>query len=302
MINQKKAYIFALMAVLCWSTVATAFKIALQNCSFLQLLFFSSLISAIVLFIILIIQKKTSQLIKMERRTMIYSLTLGVLNPFLYYTILFKAYSILPAQEAMTLNYTWPIMLVLLSIPLLKQKLTIKSLIAVFVSFAGIIIISTKGNIVSINLSNFFGDILAVGSSIIWALFWIFNVRDKKDEVMKLFLNFLSGAILSGILMLLFADFKTLKIEALPAIIYVGILEMSVTFVFWLLALKYTASTDKVSQLIFLSPFLSLIFIHLIVKESIAIYTLAGLFFIIGGIVIQQSSFNFSRKSKETGI
>ena len=302
MINQKKAYIFALMAVLCWSTVATAFKIALQNCSFLQLLFFSSLVSAIVLFIILIIQKKTSQLIKIERRTMIYSLTLGVLNPFLYYTILFKAYSILPAQEAMTLNYTWPIMLVLLSIPLLKQKLTIKSLIAVFVSFAGIIIISTKGNIVSINLSNFFGDILAVGSSIIWALFWIYNVRDKKDEVIKLFLNFLSGAILSGVLMLLFSDFNTLKIEALPAIIYVGILEMSVTFVFWLLALKYTASTDKVSQLIFLSPFLSLIFIHLIVKESIAIYTLTGLFFIIGGIVIQQSSFNFSRKSKNSRI
>lgn len=302
MINQKKAYIFALMAVLCWSTVATAFKIALQNCSFLQLLFFSSLVSAIVLYLILIIQKKTSQLIKIERRTMIYSLTLGVLNPFLYYTILFKAYSILPAQEAMTLNYTWPIMLVLLSIPLLKQKLTIKSLIAVFVSFAGIIIISTKGNIVSINLSNFFGDILAVGSSIIWALFWIYNVRDKKDEVIKLFLNFLSGAILSGVLMLLFSDFSTLKIEALPAIIYVGILEMSVTFVFWLLALKYTASTDKVSQLIFLSPFLSLIFIHLIVKESIEIYTLAGLFFIIGGIVIQQSSFNFSRKSKDSGI
>ena len=302
MINQKKAYIFALMAVLCWSTVATAFKIALQNCSFLQLLFFSSLVSAIVLYLILIIQKKTSQLIKIERRTMIYSLTLGVLNPFLYYTILFKAYSILPAQEAMTLNYTWPIMLVLLSIPLLKQKLTIKSLIAVFVSFAGIIIISTKGNIVSINLSNFFGDILAVGSSIIWALFWIYNVRDKKDEVIKLFLNFLSGAILSGVLMLLFSDFNTLKIEALSAIIYVGILEMSVTFVFWLLALKYTASTDKVSQLIFLSPFLSLIFIHLIVKESIAIYTLAGLFFIIGGIVIQQSSFNFSRKSKDSGI
>ena len=302
MINQKKAYIFALMAVLCWSTVATAFKIALQNCSFLQLLFFSSLVSALVLYLILIIQKKTSQLIKIERRTMIYSLTLGVLNPFLYYTILFKAYSILPAQEAMTLNYTWPIMLVLLSIPLLKQKLTIKSLIAVFISFAGIIIISTKGNIVSINLSNFFGDILAVGSSIIWALFWIYNVRDKKDEVIKLFLNFLSGAILSGVLMLLFADFNTLKIEALPAIIYVGILEMSVTFVFWLLALKYTASTDKVSQLIFLSPFLSLIFIHLIVKESIEIYTLAGLFFIIGGIVIQQSSFNFSRKSKDSGI
>ena len=302
MINQKKAYIFALMAVLCWSTVATAFKIALQNCSFIQLLFFSSLISSIVLFIILIIQKKTSTLIKMGTKEMVYSLTLGVLNPFLYYTILFKAYSILPAQEAMTLNYTWPIMLVLLSIPLLKQKLTIKSLIAVFVSFMGIIIISTKGNIVSINFSNFLGDLLAVGSSIIWALFWIYNVKDKKDEVIKLFLNFLSGTICSGILMIALTGFTTLRFEAIPAIIYVGILEMSVTFVFWLLALKYTVSTDKVSQLIFLSPFLSLIIIHLKLKETIAIYTLMGLFFIIGGIVIQQSSFNFVKKFKKREV
>jgi drug/metabolite transporter (DMT)-like permease len=302
MINQKKAYIFALMAVLCWSTVATAFKIALQNCSFIQLLFYSSLVSTIMLFIILIIQKKTSQLIKMERKTMLYSLTLGILNPFLYYSILFKAYSILPAQEAMTLNYTWPIMLVLLSIPLLKQKLTIKSLIAVFISFAGIIIISTKGNIVSLSLSNVLGDLLAVGSSIVWALFWIYNVKDKKDEVLKLFLNFFMGTICSGFLMIALTGFTSLNVAAIPAIIYVGILEMSVTFVFWILALKYTASTDKVSQLIFLSPFLSLLFIHLIIKESIAIYTLTGLFFIIGGIVVQQSSFNFLKKRKQTSI
>ncbi len=294
--NQKKAYIFALMAVLCWSTVATAFKIALQNCTFIQLLFYTSFISTIMLFIILIIQKKTSQLIKIERKTAAYSLTLGILNPFLYYTILFKAYSILPAQEAMTLNYTWPVMLVLLSIPLLKQKLTIKSMVAIFVSFTGIIIITTKGNIINLSLSNVFGDTLAVGSSIIWALFWIYNVKDKKDEVIKLFLNFLAGTICSGILMIALTGFTSLNPEAIPAIVYVGILEMSVTFVFWLLALKYTASTDKVSQLIFLSPFLSLLFIHLIIKETIAIYTLAGLVFILGGIAIQQSSFKFIKK------
>ena len=33
----------------------------------------------------------------------------GFLNPFLYYIILFKAYSLLPAQEALSLNYTWPL-------------------------------------------------------------------------------------------------------------------------------------------------------------------------------------------------
>ena len=149
------------------------------------------------------------------------------------------------------------------------------------------------------NFSNALGDGLAVGSSVIWALFWIYNVKDKKDDVVKLFLNFLSGCIFSGILMLLFSDFSEFSFTALPAIVYIGIFEMSVTFVFWLSALKYTKSADKVSQLIFFSPFLSLIFIHFIIGENISASTLIGLFFITLGIIIQQSSLKlFQRKQK----
>jgi len=226
----------------------------------------------------------------MRPSSLLQSVLLGFLNPFLYYTVLFKAYSLLPAQEAMTLNYTWPVMLVLLAIPLLKQSLTIKSMVAVLISFVGIFIIATKGNPMEFSFSNALGDGLAIGSSVIWALFWIYNVKDKKDDVVKLFLNFLSGSLFSGILMLLFSDFSKFNYVGLPAIVYIGIFEMSVTFVFWLLALKYTASADKVSQLIFLSPFLSLLFIHFIIGENIAISTLIGLIFITLGIVIQQSS------------
>ncbi|MFZ4399850.1 MAG: DMT family transporter [Bacteroidales bacterium] len=297
--NQKKAYLFAILAVICWSTVATAFKIALKNCDFLQLLFFSSLVSCLVLFLILVFQRKLFLIRNMRLSSLLQSIFLGFLNPFLYYTILFKAYSILPAQEAMTLNYTWPVMLVLLAIPLLKQSLSLKSMLAVFISFTGIFIISTKGHPMEFNFSNAFGDGLAIGSSVIWALFWIYNIKDKKDDVVKLFLNFLSGCIFSGILMLLFSDFSEFNFTALPAIIYIGIFEMSVTFVFWLSALKYTKSADKVSQLIFFSPFLSLIFIHFIIGENISASTLIGLFFITLGIIIQQSSLKlFQRKQK----
>jgi drug/metabolite transporter (DMT)-like permease len=295
--NQKKAYLFAILSVLCWSTVATAFKMALQHCDFLQLLFFSSSVSCLVLFVILLCQKKLYLLKTIQPKSLLLSLFLGLLNPFLYYTILFKAYSILPAQEAMTLNYTWPVMLVLLAIPLLKQKLTLKSSIAVLVSFAGIFIISSKGHPMDFSFSNASGDALAVGSSVIWALFWIFNVKDRKDGVIKLFLNFLSGSIFSAILMFIFSDFSKFSINSIPPIIYIGIFEMSVTFVFWLMALKYTASADKVSQLIFLSPFLSLLFIHFIIGENIQISTFIGLVFITLGIIIQQTSFLFLKKN-----
>ncbi len=294
--NQKKAYIFAVLAVICWSTVATAFKIALKNCDFLQLLFFSSLVSSMVLFLILILQRKLFLISNMTRSSLLLSVILGFLNPFLYYTVLFKAYSVLPAQEAMTLNYTWPVMLALLAVPLLKQKLTLKSLLAVLISFIGIFIISTKGNPMEFNFSNALGDGLAIGSSVIWALFWIYNVKDKKDNVVKLFLNFLSGCLFSGILMLLFSDFSKISLNALPSVVYIGVFEMSITFVFWLSALKYSARTDKVSQLIFLSPFISLIFIHFIIGENIVISTLIGLVFIILGIIIQQSSLLFVKR------
>lgn len=285
--NQKKAYVFAIMAILCWSTVATAFKIALKYADFIQLLFFTSFVSCIVLFVILLFQKKIGLLKQANKKSILISLGLGILNPFLYYVILFKAYSVLPAQEAMTLNYTWPIMLILLSIPLLKQKVSLKSSFAILLSFAGIIIITTKGNLTSFKLSNFFGDFLALSSSIIWALFWLLNVKDNKDSIIKLFLNFLSGTVFSFLLLLLMSDFK-ININALPPFIYIGIFEMSLTFVFWLTALKYTYTTDKISQLIFLSPFLSLFFISFIIGEKINLPTIIGLIFIVLGILFQQ--------------
>jgi drug/metabolite transporter (DMT)-like permease len=290
--NQKKAYIYAVFAVIFWSTVASAFKIALKFVDVFQLIFFTSLISSVILFLTLTFQKKLNILIKLKKKEIFYSLVLGIINPFLYYTVLFEAYSILPAQEAMVLNYTWPIMLILLSIPLLKQKITTKSIISVIISFFGIIIITTKGNFLNIEFSNFKGDFLAIGSSILWAFFWILNLKDTKDEVIKLFLNFTSGTILSAITLFYYSELPNPSFNLIFPLIYIGAFEMSITFVFWLKALKFSKTTDKVGQLIFLSPVMSLIFINLILKEKITIFTLLGLLFIITGIIIQQTSIN----------
>ena len=69
---------------------------------------------------------------------------------------------------------------------------------------------------------------------------------------------------------------------------YVGLFEMGITFVLWLSALKLSETTAKVGNLIFLSPFLSLIFIHFFVGEDILASTFIGLILIVAGILIQQ--------------
>jgi drug/metabolite transporter (DMT)-like permease len=286
--QQSKAYLYAGATVLLWSTVASAFKVSLKYLDFLQLLFFSSIASTVVLFLILASQNKIGLLKQFSKRDYLHSLALGFLNPFLYYVVLFKAYSLLPAQEAQPLNYTWSIVLVILSIPLLGQKIGAKSILAIFISYFGVLVISTRGNILGLEFSNPTGVALALGSAFIWALFWIYNMKDQRDEVAKLFLNFAFGFVFILIAMLLSSRMKIPRTEGLLGAIYVGLFEMGVTFVLWLKALKLSKTTAQVGNLIYLSPFVSLVLIRVVVGETILPSTIVGLVFIVAGIIMQR--------------
>jgi len=286
--NQKRAYIYVIFAVLIWSTVASAFKVSLRYLDFFQLLFYASIVSIIILFIILLVQNKASLFKKYSKKEYLHSALLGLLNPFLYYIVLFKAYSLLPAQEAQPLNYTWPIILVLLSIPLLNQKIKFRSIVAIIISFIGVLVISTQGNILSFGFTNLSGTLLALTSAVIWALFWIYNMRDKRDEVAKLFLNFVFGFIYILISILIFSEIIFPGILVLLGVSYVGLFEMGITFVIWSKALKLSKTTAKASNFVYLVPFISLIVIYFVVGEKILISTIIGLIFIVTGIIIQR--------------
>jgi drug/metabolite transporter (DMT)-like permease len=286
--RQNQAYLYALFAIICWSTIGSAFKITLHWLYFEHLLLISSGVAIIVLFVLLLTGKKLSHLKSLNFADIAYSAFLGFLNPFLYYTVLLKAYYLLPAQEAGTLNYIWPLVLVLLSIPLLRQRIKIISILAIFISFFGILLISTHGHIISFKFSNTYGVLLALGSAVFWALYWIFNTKDKMEPVTRLFLNFCFGFIYVLVLVLLIRPFSIPVWQGLLGSIYIGIFEMGITFVFWMMALKLSRTTAMVSNLIYLSPFISLVLIHFLVGETIFISTIIGLTFIVGGILIQQ--------------
>jgi drug/metabolite transporter (DMT)-like permease len=106
----------------------------------------ASLTSTLVLFLILLKERKVSLLKTSKPKDLFNSALLGLINPFLYYLILLRAYQLLPAQVAQPLNMIWPIILVFLSVPILKQKIAGKSFLALFISFAGVYIISSRGS------------------------------------------------------------------------------------------------------------------------------------------------------------
>ena len=288
--DQRRAYGYALGAVLMWATAASAFKLSLDHIDFIELLFFSSFTAWVILFVIILLQGKLEEVRSCSRTDLLNSAKLGFLNPFLYYLVLFKAYSLLPAQEAQPLNFTWPIMLAILSVPILNQKMSPASIVALVVSFSGVMVISTRGDIAGFRFTNPLGAGLALGSSVIWAMFWLQNMKDGRDEVCKLFLNFLFGFLFISIPFLLFTDLTRPSLWGPAGGIYIGLFEMGLTFVLWMRALRYSTRTSHVANIIYATPFASLLVISFVVGETIRAPTVIGLVLIVAGILLQQSS------------
>ena len=287
--KQRRAYLFGIATVLLWSTVASAFKISLRYLDPVQLLLYSSLVSVLALSVILSFQGRLGVIFTYTRREYARSFCLGLVNPFLYYLVLFKAYDLLPAQVAQPINYTWALTLAFLSIPLLKQKIGILEIIAGLISYAGVVVISTRGHVIGLNGVSPLGVALALGSTILWSLYWIYNTKDGRDPAAGLLLNFLFGLPFIFAFCLLFSDFRAVTAPGLIGAAYIGLFEMGITFVLWLNALKSAENTARVGYLIFLSPFLSLVFIRFIVGEAIMASTVTGLVLIVAGLVIQQA-------------
>jgi drug/metabolite transporter (DMT)-like permease len=288
--------ILALGAVLLWSTVGSAFSLSLRHLNPAQLLLLANLTAVLFLGITILIRNKSSFLASLSAKSLSYSAIMGFLNPFAYYLVLLKAYSILPAQEAVALNYIWPVVLVLLSIPILKQKITLLSIISMLISFAGTVVIATNGRPWTMEFENPSGTFLALVSSIFWSLYWLMNMKDKRESLNKLFLNFSFGLIYIVVFAAFTGNLIIPSAAGALGAVYIGLFEMGVTFVIWLTALKYAQNTAKVSNLVFLSPFLSLMFISIFVGEKILASTIFGLCLIIGGIILQQT------KQKQSGL
>ena len=279
---------YAGAVVLLWATVASAFKLSLRYVEAPHMLLYATLVSTAVLLVVAVWQGKLGQALACTRKQYVRSAAVGFLSPFLYYLVLFEAYNRLPAQEAQPLNYTWPVVVVILSAPLLKQPIGRVSLAAIGVSFAGVLVIATRGDLLSFRFSDPIGTALAVGSAFIWAAFWLTNVRDDRDAVVKLLLNFVFGLIFVSIAVLALAGPPPLDLRGIAGSAYAGVFEMGVTFVLWMRALSLSRTTAQVSNLIYLSPFLSLVLINVFVGETILPSTVIGLLFIVGGIVIRR--------------
>ena len=296
--NSNKALLFVAIAVLSWSTVATAFKIALRYYSYFELIFVSALTAVAIFALVITFQKKWNLLKTITRKELASFAFIGLLNPAIYYIILFKSYDLLPAQIAQPINYFWPILLVILMAVFTRQRIAGYKFIGMVISFGGVVLISLgTETFEGVKLSKL-GIFLAFLSAFFWAAFWIINKRNQHvDSIVALFLSFFSGSIYLLVISI-FIPLSLDSTQGLLSSIYVGLFEMAVPFIFFGLALRKTNNPALINQLCYLSPFISLFIINRILQEKIYFTAYIGLILIVAGILLNE--FLSKRKTANT--
>jgi hypothetical protein len=266
--------------------VATAFKIALGHMSPLELIWIAALVSWALMGALVIKRGQLGRALKSGWRTALWA---GLMNPVAYYLVLFAAYDRLPGQEAMALNYTWALAMAFLAVPLLGQRLTRMDVVAGLTAYAGVWVIATRGAVFNVAFADPMGVVFALISTLLWALYWLLNTRDRREPLVGQWQNFSVGLpVLTLLLLVAGPGFQWHGWQALSAGVYVGLFEMGVAFILWQLAMHNISRTAKVSNLIFLSPPVSLMLLYFIVGEPIRLSTLAGLVLILVGLGLQQ--------------
>lgn len=287
--NERRALGFGLAAVLLWSTVATAFKITLEYFTPTQMLTIASAVSILALVAVAAYQNTLSKLVDTFVANPFYYILLGAINPLAYYLVLFKSYDLLPASQAQPLNYSWAITLTLMAAVFLGQKIRKQDWIACVLGYLGVIVIATKGNVLALEFDSPLGVGLALFSTLLWAGYWILNTKNKADPILGLLLGFLVALpVAVGLSIYEGAPWVHIPMSGWLAVSYVGLFEMGITFVLWLSALRLTQNTARISNLIFASPFISLLLLANIIGEEIHPSTLIGLIMIVCGLLIQQ--------------
>lgn len=287
--ENRKAILFACIAVLSWSTVATAFKKSLLHLTHFELVLVACVTSLVIFTILMTIQKKWHLLKTLKPKEWGYFALLGLLNPVAYYLVLFKSYDLLPAQVAQPINYAWPIVLLVLLAIFTRQPIAPKKYIGMAISLAGVATISLGGGQALGAALPISGLLLAALSAFLWASYWVVNNKNKEkfDASLAFFMTFLFGSIY----MTIGALVKGVELNTVPGLLwgaYVGAFEMGIPFIFFGLAMRKTDNPALVNQLTYLSPFMSLFFISMILGEKIVPTTFVGLALIVIGIVFNE--------------
>lgn len=283
----KSASFYLMITIFLWSLTPAVSKIALGEIDKYQLLFYTSLIGVISLFIVNFYQGKLKLLHSYKKVDYFRMFGMGFLGIYLYNIFMYGSFSIAPAGQVNVVNYLWPVFIIIFSIPILKERYNYKTILAMTLSFVGALIAFMKGNISSFSNEYALGYLFAALGAICYGIFSVYGKKYNYDKYSSMLVYYVFATILIIPTSLIASSFTIPQsLNTILAIIALGVLINSIAFVFWLKALEL-GDTHKIANIVYITPFIAMIWTYILNSETISYYSVVGLIFIVSGIIIQ---------------
>lgn len=286
MTPRAQSYFNLALCILLWASIPVASKKILTELNNLQMLFYSSIFSVIALGALVLWQRNLTGLWSYTFRDYAHLSWLGFLGAFLYYVLLYGAFVRTSAAEGFVLAYTWPILISLLAVPLLGERLTPARLLAIAISFSGVVVIVTQGRMVGFQMENLAGNLLALSGALVFALFSLQGKLANYDLTIAAFVYFCAALVCAGAAIAVTGGLPLPSTSVWGWILYNGLLVNGISYLFWFKALEH-GDTFVVSNLLYLTPAISLPLVRIFLNEPVHASAIAGLILIIAGILLQ---------------
>lgn len=281
----KKTYVYAGVSILLWSTLATVSKLLLSRVGSFVVLTFSAGFAALALLAVNLINGKIKRLSHYRAKDYLITLLISLPGTFLYYVFLYLGTAKMAASQAFIINYLWPVMSVVFACIILKERLTGRKCIALTLSFIGVLTVA-GGELLSFNKTALFGTLLCILAAVSYGAFTALTKRYSYDEQLSMMLSFFATFVLSMLFNIIIGEKFAVGLPEILGFAWSGIAVMAIATVTWALALR-SGGTAKISNLAYITPFLSLVWTYFILHEPIDPWSIAGLALIIIGIFIQ---------------
>lgn len=276
-------YLLLAFTIIYTATLPAVFKITLREVSVEQITFFNYFIG-FVLYLLWFISRKELHLVKESFSKIHYFIFIAFFGLFLNRFLYLHAFNFIQATEANILYYTYPLGIALLGFIVLKEKLKKTDIIGLLFGFIGAFIVITKLDFSLFNV-NLVGDVLAISGGLAYASYLIFSKKFKFNPMVIVIYSDFFASLLAAIYILLFSSFSIPSSLGLAGLLYVGLADAILIWLF--IVLLREANTFKIASSFYAIPFVATILNYLILNEIIYPSYILGLALLIVGILVQ---------------
>lgn len=282
---KKIANILFISAMLIFGTIGIIVKFIPLDAS--EIAFYRSILALLVISLYFIIKKEKFKF-NLKKSTLILLLLSGI-GIGLNWIFLFESYDYTSLSISTVCNYFAPIIVMVLSPIILKEKISLKQVICLIIAVVGLILIVGAFEFKK-DSNNLIGIILSLLAAGLYAVVILINKKiNFVDGIQRTFFQFLSLAILLLPYTLFTTGFNVFKLSItnLLWLLLLGVVHTGIAYCMYFTSIK-DMSGQKISILSFIDPVTSIMLAFFIFNDRFTGFQLVGALLILFATIFSE--------------